>query len=134
MANSGSVSIVERLAKPALIGAGVGAIGAAAILAVCAALMSSGVIPTSVAGIAAVCALALGSFAGGFVSAMISGENGMVCGALAGAVMFLLAWAAGGIIGVGDAGVGAVIRLAEAVAPAAIGGVFGVNSHRFPKI
>jgi len=125
---------VYRYFKTSLLGAGGGALVVTMVLAASAALMTSGALPSSSAEAVAVIAVVLGAGAAGLISAVISGENGMFCGAVAGTVMFLLVWAAGGAIGVGDFGPEALFRLAETVIPAAIGGVAGVNMRRSAKI
>ena len=68
-------------------------------------------------------------FAAGIAAAKLSKSRGMVCGAIAGALFFLLVWASGGIIGEAAFGAITAIKAGIMILAAAFGGIIGVNKQ-----
>ena len=75
----------------------------------------------------ATAALAIGGFSAGIASAKINKSKGMVCGAVAGILLFLLVWASGGIIGNGDFSTVTAIKAEIVILAGVLGGIVGVN-------
>jgi len=113
-----------------LFGAGLGILIAAALMALMSLAMAKIDLPAAAVFPMAMVAIGTGSFAGGFLAAQINGSNGLLCGAVAGILMFLVIWAAGGIFGIGDFSFQAFVRLALTECAALIGGIIGVNRIR----
>ncbi|HPR40183.1 MAG TPA: TIGR04086 family membrane protein [Oscillospiraceae bacterium] len=113
-----------------LFGAGLGILIAAALMALMSFALAKIDLPAAAVFPMAMVAIGAGSFAGGFLAAQINGSNGLLCGAVAGVLMFLVIWAAGGIFGIGDFSFQAFVRLALTECAALIGGIIGVNRIR----
>lgn len=113
---------------------GVG-IGAAAGAAACALLLaafsllfvSAAAIPQSMLPGLVFAVAAVGAFLAGFVSAVVSGRNGLVCGALSGLLLFLLFLAAGIAFESSNVAPEAAARLGVMMAAGGIGGLLAVN-------
>ena len=112
------------------IGAGIGIVCASLIILLMAAVLSVGNIPVMMIPPLSFAAIIFGAFAGGFASARIFGESGIVCGLVSGTIFFLVLWASGGIFGLGDYTASVVIKAAASLAAAMLGGVIGVNSYK----
>lgn len=111
------------------IGAGIGTLCAAVLIFAMAAVLAIGNIPTALIIPLVTAALAFGGFAAGIAAAKLSKSRGMVCGAIAGALFFLLVWASGGIIGEAAFGAITVIKAGIMILAAAFGGIIGVNKQ-----
>lgn len=111
------------------IGAGIGALCAAVLIFAMAAVLAIGNIPTALIIPLVTAALAFGGFAAGIAAAKLSKSRGMVCGAIAGALFFLLVWASGGIIGEAAFGAITAIKAGIIILAAAFGGIIGVNKQ-----
>lgn len=111
------------------IGAGIGALCAAVLIFAMAAVLAIGNIPTALIIPLVTAALAFGGFAAGIAAAKLSKSRGMVCGAIAGALFFLLVWASGGIIGEAAFGAITAIKAGIMILAAAFGGIIGVNKQ-----
>ncbi len=118
---------LEKFALSTAIGAGIGMIAAAMLIFLMAAALTIGDIPAMLISPATVVMLAFGGFCGGFAGARLSGEKGLLCGAVSGVIFFLAAWAAGGIFGVSGFGTAAVIKAAMIIIASSLGGIIGVN-------
>lgn len=111
------------------IGAGIGTLCAAVLIFAMAAILAIGNIPTALIIPLVTAALAFGGFAAGIAAAKLSKSRGMVCGAIAGALFFLLVWASGGIIGEAAFGAITAIKAGIMILAAAFGGIIGVNKQ-----
>lgn len=111
------------------IGAGIGTLCAAVLIFAMAAILAIGSIPTALIIPLVTAALAFGGFAAGIAAAKLSKSRGMVCGAIAGALFFLLVWASGGIIGEAAFGAITAIKAGIMILAAAFGGIIGVNKQ-----
>lgn len=111
------------------IGAGIGTLCAAVLIFAMAAILAIGSIPTALIIPLVTAALAFGGFAAGIAAAKLSKSRGMVCGAIAGALFFLLVWASGGIIGKAAFGAITAIKAGIMILAAAFGGIIGVNKQ-----
>ncbi len=74
-------------------------------------------------------AVAAGSFVAGFICARLMRENGLMFGAICGAIIFAL-MALCGMVFVGGFGIAALIKLVIVLCSSMLGGVLGVNMHR----
>ncbi|GAA6514120.1 TIGR04086 family membrane protein [Merdimmobilis hominis] len=116
-----------KFVRPLLVGCGVGAAVCAVILMALALAMSIKDLPQSLVEPLAVFAVALGAFCGGFCSAKIVREKGLLLGICCGAVLFcVLAFFGVGGEGFGTAG---LIRLAVIPLCGGVGGILGVNTR-----
>ena len=111
-----------KLAKSSAIGAGIGMLLSAAVTFIMAAILSIGNIPAMT-----IFSLIFGGFCGGFSSAKISSQKGLICGAVSGVIFFLVAWSLGGLFSIGDFGPAALIKAALIITAGAFGGIIGVN-------
>lgn len=111
------------------IGAGIGTLCAAVLIFAMAAVLAIGNIPTALIIPLVTAALAFGGFAAGIAAAKLSKSRGMVCGAIAGALFFLLVWASGGIIGEAAFGAITAIKAGIMILAAAFGGIIWVNKQ-----
>lgn len=118
-----------KLAVSSAIGAGIGALCAAAIIFAMAAVLAIGNIPAALIMPLATAALALGGFAAGIAAAKMNKSRGIVCGAVAGIILFLIVWASGSMIGEGAFGAVTAIKAGIIILAAAFGGIIGVNKQ-----
>ena len=116
-----------KLIISSAIGAGIGTLCAAAIIFTMAVVLAVGSIPAVLIMPLATAALAVGGFAAGISAAKLGKSRGMACGAVAGAMLFLLVWVSGGIIGEAEFGTATAIKAGIIILAAALGGVIGVN-------
>lgn len=118
-----------KLAVSSAIGAGIGALCAAAIIFAMAAVLAIGNIPAALIMPLAAAALALGGFAAGIAAAKMNKSRGIVCGAVAGIILFLIVWVSGSMIGEGAFGAVTAIKAGIIILAAAFGGIIGVNKQ-----
>lgn len=119
-----------KLAVSSAIGAGIGALCAAAIIFAMAAVLAIGNIPAALIMPLATAALALGGFAAGIAAAKMNKSRGIVCGAVAGIILFLMiVWVSGSMIGEGAFGAVTAIKAGIIILAAAFGGIIGVNKQ-----
>lgn len=118
-----------RIIAGSAIGAGIGALCTAVLIFAMAAVLAIGSIPTALIIPLVTAALAFGGFAAGIAAAKLSKSRGMVCGAIAGALFFLLVWASGGIIGEAAFGAITAIKAGIMILAATFGGIIGVNKQ-----
>lgn len=117
----------KKLAASIFIGAGIGIFSSAILIFLLAAALVIGDIPAFLLSPITVVVLALGSFAGGFASARLFGEKGIVCGAFSGMVFFVIVWIAGAFFENTGFGTAAIIKAAMIIISASLGGIIGVN-------
>lgn len=123
-------AILKRIARPIVIGACVGAISCLLVLLVMAAVMAAQNIPKAAVTPMAIVSAAFGSFIGGIVSAKISGEKGLLYGAGAGLLLYVVVIIAGFAVLQDVRGTTILVKLAVMVASGAVGGIIGVNLKR----
>ena len=119
-------AMVKKIARPIVIGACVGAICCLLVLLV----MAAQNIPKAAVTPMAIVAAAFGSFIGGIVSARISGEKGLLYGAGAGLLLYVVVIIAGFAVLQDVRGTTILVKLAVMVASGAVGGIIGVNMKR----
>lgn len=118
-----------KFAVSSAIGAGIGALCAAAIIFAMAAVLAIGNIPAALVMPLATAALTLGGFAAGIAAAKMNKSRGIVCGAVAGIILFLIVWVSGSMIGEGAFGAVTAIKAGIIILAAAFGGIIGVNKQ-----
>lgn len=123
-------STAYRWVRPLLWGALAGVAVCLLLLLLMAAVLAAGDIPKPAVTPLAVSAAVAGAAVGGFVSARLRGENGLVCGALCGLILFLAVMAAGFSLLRQVRGGYALLKLALMLAAGAAGGVIGVGRRR----
>ena len=123
-------AILKRIARPVVIGACVGAIACLLVLLVMAAVMAAQNIQKAAMTPMAIVAAAFGSFIGGIVAAKISGEKGLLYGAVAGLQLYVVVIIAGFSVLQDVRGATILIKLAVMVCSSAVGGIIGVNMKR----
>jgi len=123
-------STLSRWLRPVLTGTVAGSLVCIVVLLLFALLLAACDIPQPAVVPMAVAAAAIGAFLGGFISARASGSRGLVFGAAAGALMFLLNLIAGFSFLHDISGWYAVVKLLVIVISSSIGGVYGVNVRR----
>lgn len=125
MSETNAVKIIVSSA----IGAGIGTLFAAAAILAMAAVLAIGNIPAVLIMPLATAALAIGGLSAGVFAAKIGKSRGILCGSIAGIIMFLLVWACGGIIGEGEFGASAAVKAGIITLAGALGGIIGVNKQ-----
>lgn len=115
------------------IGAGTGILLTICILLLLSLVMSARDIPHAFVGPMAVTAMAVGSLAAGYLSSRLLGEKGLLAGAAAGGIIFLIAALSGLAVGSFCLGFQAALRLITILLAAAVGGVAGVNAKKKRK-
>ena len=127
---SGDMPLYKRYAVAVAVGGGGGL--AATLLAMClfALALSAGGLPGRAALPLSGAALAIGAFSGGFLTARLLRERGLLAGAATGIWLFMLCCAVGAIAGVTGSGSAILFRVLIAASAAAIGGIAGVNVRR----
>ncbi len=122
-----SGKFIKKMILSTGIGTGIGIIVSSLIILAMAGVLAIGDIPAVLIAPGTVIALAIGGFFGGFVSAKICGEKGLLCGILSGAIFFLILWIFGEISGNESFGIGAVIKIIMILSAGSLGGIIGVN-------
>lgn len=117
-----------------IIGAVVGALLCALLLAACAlAFVSSENIPHDFLPAFIIAVTVISSFFAGFVSAKIMKQSGLLCGSAAGLFLFLLFLISGLAMSQGSSGSGIFLRLLLMLLSGGIGGLIAVNSRSHRK-
>ena len=109
------------------IGTGIGILSASILIFLMAAALTIGDIPAMLISPLTVVLLALGSFFGGFSSAKLSEEKGLLCGAISGLLFFIITWFFGAVFENFGVGMAAAIKALMIVISASLGGIIGVN-------
>ena len=123
-------SVVYKIVRPLLWGALAGVLSCLLLLLLMAAVLAVGDVPKTAVTPLAVSAAVVGAGVGGFVTARLRGENGLLFGALCGLLLFVLVMAVGFSLLQQIRGGYALLKLALMLAAGAIGGVLGVNRRR----
>lgn len=125
-----STSFFRRWLRPVLVGEAVGLIGCVGSLMLAALLVQTVDVPRAAILPLAIAAAAIGAFLAGLTAAAVSGQRGLLFGALCGLLMWLLILLAGVARYTGVGGSGTLIKLAALVLAGGIGGVLGVNMRK----
>ncbi len=121
---------LKKFALSTAIGAGIGILSSAMLVFLMAAALTVGDVPAMLISPITVLFLAFGSFFGGFASARISGEKGIVCGAVSGIIYFVIVWAAGAFFENYGFGMAALIKAIMIIIAGSLGGIIGVNYNK----
>ena len=116
--------------RPALVGVAVGLIGCVGSLMLAALLVQSVDVPRAVILPLAIAAAAIGAFLAGLTAAAVSGQRGLLFGAVCGLLLWLLILLAGVARYAGVSGGNTLIKLAVLVLAGSVGGVLGVNMRK----
>lgn len=119
-----------RMIRPLLFGVVIGALTTVVLLMFAALLLSAVSLPKAVIMPVALATVALGSLVGGFGTARVSRERGLLFGAACGLLLFLIIAVAGVLAMPSASGVTTFVKLALAVGFGALGGILGVNVGR----
>lgn len=123
-------AIVKNLARPILIGAGIGALCCLLVLLVMAAVLAAKDIPQTAVTPMAVVAGAFGSFIAGLVAARIARTKGLLFGAATGLLLYLIVMLAGFTVLKDIRGAYALVKMAILIGCGAVGGIIGVNMKK----
>ncbi|MDL2233165.1 TIGR04086 family membrane protein [Ruminococcaceae bacterium OttesenSCG-928-L11] len=107
-----------------------GVIVCALLMLAMSAVVASRNIPQSAIDPMALAALTLGAFAAGYLCAKLVGSNGLIYGAVCGAILTAIVVLAGMVSGAGGMGVPAVFKAIFIMLAAMLGGVLRVNTKR----
>ncbi len=116
--------------RPALVGVAVGLIGCVGSLMLAALLVQSVDVPRAVILPLAIAAAAIGAFLAGLTAAAVSGQRGLLFGAICGLLLWLLILLAGVARYAEVSGGNTLIKLAVLVLAGSVGGVLGVNMRK----
>jgi len=127
-------STFEDAIKPVTSGLIIGGALTALAFVLFALIMSFGILPLSSANIVSSISIAIGAFFGGFTAAKKFGKNGLIIGLVCGFILFLLFTVIGTAAFKSAPGTSALIRFLIFVIAGAIGGIIGVGSADKRKI
>lgn len=116
--------------RPMLVGLAVGLIGCVGSLMLAALLVQTVDVPRAAILPLAIAAAAIGAFLAGLTAAAVSGQRGLLFGAVCGLLLWLLILLAGVARYTGVSGGNTLIKLAALVLAGGVGGVLGVNMRK----
>ena len=131
---TGNSSVLKSWAIPLIKGMIFGGFITLILLVLAALVLSLGALPLGASFIMASLAVAFGGFFGGLISAKKLGQKGLICGMLCGFFMFLLLSVVSLIAFQATPGVSTLTRLIIYLLAGAIGGIIGVDSAAKRKI
>ena len=120
----------EKYLMSIAVGTGIGMLSSAALIFLMAAFLTIGNIPAAMYSPLTVFILAFGGFFGGFSSAKISQEKGILCGFVSGILFFIFTWIMGILFENFGFGTGALIKVLMIIFSSSFGGILGVNYKR----
>ena len=121
----------SKVLKSAVIGSFVG-VGLCIVLLILSALAltkSSGIPHLAVSPLVMIIA-GVGAFGGGYISAGIAKQNGMLCGIMCGFIMFIILFIAGLVAARTTLTMATVVRFILMLLAGAVGGIVGVNKRQ----
>lgn len=124
----------ENIVKPMLLGAVFGLVAIILVLMLLALIMSFGILPLSAAPAISSVSVAIGAFFAGFIAAKKFKKNGLLIGALCGAVLFALFTLIGLAAFNSAPSASTLIRLIVFITASAVGGIIGVGGSDKRKI
>ena len=116
--------------RPLLWGLCVGVIFTALLLLLAALLIRSVVVPRAAVVPLAYAAAGAGAFAGGLLTARLTGQNGLLSGAVCGVLFYGILLSASCLLADGGSGTPLWVKPLLLTACGAVGGVFGVNRKK----
>lgn len=122
-----SQNFLKKIAASSSIGAGIGILFSSLLVFIMAIILTVGNVPAMLISPITVLFLAIGGFFGGFFSAKLAGERGLLCGSISGIMFFFIAWIAGAIFENSGIGIAAAIKAIMIVIASSFGGIIGVN-------
>lgn len=125
-----SQKLIKKIAVSAAIGTGIGMFSTSVLIFLMAAAITLADVPAMLISPITVIFLAFGSLCGGFASAKLSGEKGLLCGCLSGILFFVFLWIFGTFFEEPGFGVSAIIKLMMIIISGSFGGILGVNYKR----
>ncbi len=123
-------SAVARIVRPVGWGVGIGLIACTALLMIAAAVMTAVVVPSSANTPIALVIAAISALVGGWVTARVSRERGLLFGVGCGLILFLLMSAIGLSVFQELHGSTMLIKAVLMIIGGAFGGILGVNTRR----
>lgn len=114
--------------RPVFIGTAFGVLGASLMLVLFSLLLSLRDVPQMAIGVMATAAIGVGALLGGYSSAKLAGERGLLVGFFSGLLFFVLLLLAGLLLFGGELGPSAVLKFLAAAVCASLGGFLGVRS------
>lgn len=108
-------------------GTGIGIITCAMLVFLMSAALAVGNIPAMLISPVTVLFLAIGSFCGGFSSARLMEEKGIICGGISGLLFFIIVWVSGAVLDISGTGTAAIIKALMMIISSSLGGIIGVN-------
>lgn len=124
------VSVLSRILRPLLIGVGVGITVGVLLLLAAAAVMVSTQVPAAAVTPVALAVIAVTALVGGFTTARLLRERGLLIGAACGLLIFLIVAIAGFSVDQAVQGTLLFLKLGLTVGCGALGGILGVNVKR----
>ena len=124
----------EEILRPSVFGGILGIALIILIVSLMALIMSFGIIPIKAAPLMSSVSTALGGFLGGKFAAKKSGKNGIVVGALTGAILFVIFSIFSLIVFKSAPSAATLIRAIIFITSSAVGGIIGVGSSDKRKI
>ena len=109
------------------IGTGFGMLFFSVLVFIMASILAIGNIPAAIISPITVIFLAIGSFSGGFISAKIYGEKGILCGTISGIIFFIFILIFGALFKESGFGTQAITKAVMVIVASALGGITGVN-------
>lgn len=109
------------------IGTGFGMLFFSVLVFIMALILAIGNIPAAIISPITVIFLAIGSFSGGFISAKIYGEKGILCGTISGIIFFIFILIFGALFEKSGFGTQAITKAVMVIVASALGGITGVN-------
>lgn len=109
------------------IGTGFGMLFFSVLVFIMASILAIGNIPAAIISPITVIFLAIGSFSGGFISAKIYGEKGILCGTISGIIFFIFILIFGALFEKSGFGTQAITKAVMVIVASALGGITGVN-------
>ncbi len=133
MKNKKEMSTLQKVFRPIVFGTGAGVAVCVLLLAVAAAILAAGAIPPATVTPVALAVLAIAAVVSGFVASRVSKERGLLYGAGAGLLLFLLTALTGIILLQEFDGALSLLKAALTIGGGAVGGVLGVNAKKRTK-
>ena len=123
----GDSSTVRKWVTPMLFGTAIGLLGTAVVLMIFALVLTLQDIPQGIILPLAIGAMGVGTFLGGYVSARIVGQKGLLCGFLTGLLYYLVLTGISLAIMHFSLDASQAVKMGVALAAACVGGVLGIN-------
>ena len=120
-------SVMVKILRPLVIGSLVAIAVSSVILLIMAGIMTTGVIPPAAVTPIALASVFVGSLVGGFISARVTREHGLLYGGGVGVILWLLMFIMGLVMADSLSAGTLLLKALLTVGGGALGGVLGVN-------